>query len=158
MRVVQLQGTRYVCQSRRGFSRAWMVVLGNLFSCDVDGGSNQATADTLPLFRRATTLTVQLDADIRTNVDIAILTPGYTFTGLGRAIRLQPLHTRPQRQDGDRSVSKWSPRANWFRQSKQHQRQTHVIRRSRSAALTEMEPGRKQFHGLQPRRDSRRRL
>ena len=43
------------------------------------GGNNQATADTLPLFRRTTTLTVQLDADITTNVDLAILTPGYTF-------------------------------------------------------------------------------
>jgi hypothetical protein len=42
------------------------------------GGSNQATADTLPRFPRAT-LTVQLDADIKTNVDLAILTPGYTF-------------------------------------------------------------------------------
>jgi hypothetical protein len=44
------------------------------------GGSNQATADTLPLFRRTTTLTVLLDADIKTNVDLAILTPGYTFS------------------------------------------------------------------------------
>ncbi len=42
------------------------------------GGSNQATADTLPRFPR-TTLTLQLDADIKTNVDLAILTPGYTF-------------------------------------------------------------------------------
>ena len=42
------------------------------------GGSNVATADMLPLFPR-TTLRVQLDADIKTNVDIAILTPAYTF-------------------------------------------------------------------------------
>ena len=55
-----------------------MVVLCNLFSFDADGGSNQATADTLPRFPR-TTLTVQLDADIKTNVDLAILTPAYTF-------------------------------------------------------------------------------
>jgi hypothetical protein len=41
-------------------------------------GSNQATADTLPRFPRAT-LTLQLDADIKTNVDLAILTPAYTF-------------------------------------------------------------------------------
>jgi hypothetical protein len=34
---------------------------------------------TLVRRRRTTTLTVQLDADIRTNVDLAILTPGYTF-------------------------------------------------------------------------------
>jgi hypothetical protein len=32
----------------------------------------------LPLFPR-TTLRVQLDSDIKTNVDIAILTPAYTF-------------------------------------------------------------------------------
>jgi hypothetical protein len=49
------------------------------FHATLMGGNNQATADTLPLFRRTTTLTVQLDADIRTNVDLAILTPGYTF-------------------------------------------------------------------------------
>ena len=49
------------------------------FHATLMGGSNQATADTLPLFRRTTTLTVQLDADIKTNVDLAILTPGYTF-------------------------------------------------------------------------------
>jgi hypothetical protein len=55
-----------------------VVVLCNLFSCHADGGSNQATADTLPRFPR-TTLTVQLDADIKTNVDLAILTPAYTF-------------------------------------------------------------------------------
>jgi hypothetical protein len=42
------------------------------------GGSNVATAETLPLFPR-TTLTARLDADIKTNVDLAILTPGYTF-------------------------------------------------------------------------------
>ena len=41
------------------------------------GGNNQATADTLPRFPRAT-LTLQLDADIKTNVDLAILTPAYT--------------------------------------------------------------------------------
>jgi hypothetical protein len=40
--------------------------------------SRNATADTLPRFPR-TTLTVQLDADIKTNVDIAILTPAYTL-------------------------------------------------------------------------------
>jgi hypothetical protein len=49
------------------------------FHATLIGGSNQATADTLPLFGRTTTLRVQLDADIRTNVDLAILTPGYTF-------------------------------------------------------------------------------
>jgi hypothetical protein len=48
------------------------------FHATLAGGSNVATADTLPLFPR-TTLTVQLDADIKTNVDIAILTPAYTF-------------------------------------------------------------------------------
>jgi hypothetical protein len=48
------------------------------FHATLMGGSNQATADTLPRFPRAT-LTVQLDADIKTNVDLAILTPGYTF-------------------------------------------------------------------------------
>jgi hypothetical protein len=48
------------------------------FHATLMGGSNQATADTLPRFPR-TTLTVQLDADIKTNVDLAILTPGYTF-------------------------------------------------------------------------------
>ena len=42
------------------------------------GGSNQAAASTLPRLPR-TTLTVQLDADIKTNVDIAIFTPAYTF-------------------------------------------------------------------------------
>jgi len=55
-----------------------VVILCNLFSCDADGGNNQAAADTLPRFPR-TTLTVQLDADIKTNVDLAILTPAYTF-------------------------------------------------------------------------------
>jgi hypothetical protein len=49
------------------------------FHATLMGGSNQATSDTLPLFRRTTTLTVQLDADIKTRVDLAILTPGYTF-------------------------------------------------------------------------------
>ncbi|MFY9838359.1 MAG: hypothetical protein WAK55_18195, partial [Xanthobacteraceae bacterium] len=48
------------------------------FHATLMGGSNQAAADTLPLFPR-TPLTVQLDADIKTNVDIAILTPAYTF-------------------------------------------------------------------------------
>ena len=48
------------------------------FHATLMGGSNQAAADTLPLFPR-TTLTVQLDADIKTNVDLAILTPAYTF-------------------------------------------------------------------------------
>jgi hypothetical protein len=33
---------------------------------------------TLPRFPR-TTITVQVDADIKTNVDLAILTPAYTF-------------------------------------------------------------------------------
>ncbi len=48
------------------------------FHASLAGGSNVATADTLPLFPQAK-LTAQLDADIKTNVDIAILTPGYTF-------------------------------------------------------------------------------
>jgi hypothetical protein len=48
------------------------------FHSTLMGGSNQATADTLPRFPR-TTLTLQLDADIKTNVDLAILTPAYTF-------------------------------------------------------------------------------
>jgi hypothetical protein len=48
------------------------------FHATLAGGSNQATADTLPLFPR-TILRVQLDADIKTNVDLAILNPGYTF-------------------------------------------------------------------------------
>jgi hypothetical protein len=48
------------------------------FHATLMGGSNVATADTLPRFPR-TTLTVQLDADIKTNVDLAILTPAYTF-------------------------------------------------------------------------------
>ena len=48
------------------------------FHATLMGGSNQATADTLPRFPR-TTLTTQLDADIKTNVDLAILTPAYTF-------------------------------------------------------------------------------
>jgi hypothetical protein len=48
------------------------------FHATLMGGNNQATADTLPRFPR-TTLTVLLDADIRTNVDLAILTPAYTF-------------------------------------------------------------------------------
>lgn len=48
------------------------------FHTSLSGGSNVATADTLPLFPK-TTLTATLDADIRTNVDLAILTPGYTF-------------------------------------------------------------------------------
>ena len=55
-----------------------MVVLCNLFSRDLSRGSNVATADTLPRFPR-TTLSLKLDADIKTNVDIAILNPGYTF-------------------------------------------------------------------------------
>jgi hypothetical protein len=49
------------------------------FHATLMGGSNQATSDTLPLFRRTTTLTVQLDADIKTSVDLAIFTPGYTL-------------------------------------------------------------------------------
>jgi hypothetical protein len=49
------------------------------FHATLMGGNNQATADTLPLFRRTATLMVQLDADIKTNVDLAIITPGYTF-------------------------------------------------------------------------------
>ncbi len=48
------------------------------FHATLAGGSNVATADTLPRFPRAT-LTTQLDADIKTNVDIAILAPAYTF-------------------------------------------------------------------------------
>jgi hypothetical protein len=48
------------------------------FHATLMGGSNQATADTLSRFP-GTTLTTQLDADIKTNVDLAILTPGYTF-------------------------------------------------------------------------------
>jgi hypothetical protein len=48
------------------------------FQSTLMGGSNQATADTLPRFPR-TTLTLQLDADIKTNVNLAILTPAYTF-------------------------------------------------------------------------------
>ena len=48
------------------------------FHATLAGGSNVATADTLRLFPR-TTLTAQLDADIKTNVNIAILTPAYTF-------------------------------------------------------------------------------
>ena len=48
------------------------------FHATLAGGSNVATADVLPLFPR-TTLRVQLDSDIKTNVDIAILTPAYTF-------------------------------------------------------------------------------
>ena len=48
------------------------------FHATLMGGSNQAAADTLPRFPR-TTLTIQLDADIKTNVDLAILTPAYTF-------------------------------------------------------------------------------
>src|SRR4249920_179590 len=48
------------------------------FHATLAGGSNVATADTLPRFPR-TTLSLVLDADIKTNVDIAILTPGYTF-------------------------------------------------------------------------------
>ena len=52
--------------------------MATYFHATLMGGSNQATADTLPRFPR-TTLTTQLDADIKTNVDLAILTPGYTF-------------------------------------------------------------------------------
>ncbi len=48
------------------------------FHATLAGGSNVATADTLPLFPRIP-LTVQLDADIKTNVNIAILTPAYAF-------------------------------------------------------------------------------
>src|SRR6478735_9086636 len=48
------------------------------FHATLAGGSNVATADVLPLFPR-TTLRVQLDSDIKTNVDIAILTPAYTL-------------------------------------------------------------------------------
>jgi hypothetical protein len=48
------------------------------FHATLAGGSSVATADVLPLFPR-TTLRVQLDSDIKTNVDIAILTPAYTF-------------------------------------------------------------------------------
>src|ERR1700752_650455 len=48
------------------------------FHTTVEGGSNVAAADTLPLFPRAT-LSFKLDANIKTNVDLAILTPGYTF-------------------------------------------------------------------------------
>src|SRR5277367_5357907 len=48
------------------------------FHATLAGGSDVATAETLPLFPR-TTLTVRLDADIKTNVDLAILTPAYTF-------------------------------------------------------------------------------
>ena len=48
------------------------------FHATLAGGSNVATADVLPLFPR-TTLRVQLDSDIKTNVDIAILTPAYAL-------------------------------------------------------------------------------
>jgi hypothetical protein len=48
------------------------------FHATLAGGSNVATADVLPLFPR-TTPRVQLDSDFKTNVDIAILTPAYTF-------------------------------------------------------------------------------
>jgi hypothetical protein len=48
------------------------------FHTTVEGGSNVATADTLPRFPR-TTLLLALNANIKTNVDLAILTPGYTF-------------------------------------------------------------------------------
>ena len=48
------------------------------FHASLQGGSNVATADTLPLFPRTTT-TFSLNANITTKVDIAILTPAYTF-------------------------------------------------------------------------------
>ena len=48
------------------------------FHATLMGRNNVATADTLPLFPR-TTLKVLLDADIKTNVDLAIFTPAYTF-------------------------------------------------------------------------------
>jgi hypothetical protein len=51
------------------------------FHASLAGGSNVATADTLPRFPR-TTLSINVDADIKTNVDIAILNPGYTFEPL----------------------------------------------------------------------------
>ena len=54
-----------------------MVVLCNLFSCDADGGEQCGDGGHAAAPR--TTLTVQLDADIKTNVDLAILTPAYTF-------------------------------------------------------------------------------
>jgi hypothetical protein len=48
------------------------------FHATLAGGSSVATADVLPLFPQ-TTLRVQLDSDIKTNVNLAILTPAYTF-------------------------------------------------------------------------------
>ena len=56
-----------------------MVVLGNLFSCDANGGKQPSNGGHATAFPTDDDLTVQLDADIKTNVDLAILTPGYTF-------------------------------------------------------------------------------
>ena len=100
-----------------------MVVLCNLFSCDADGGSNQATADTLPRFPR-TTLTVQLDADIKTNVDLAILTPAYTFATpvWGGRLGFKLIYTCRHREDANRRVSDWRSGTDWLRNSEQHQR------------------------------------
>jgi hypothetical protein len=87
------------------------------------GGSNVATADTLPRFPR-TTLTVQLDADIKTNVDLAILTPFLYVrnAGLGRAFGFQFIYTCRYREDANRRVSDWRSGTDWFRNSEQHQR------------------------------------
>jgi hypothetical protein len=57
------------------------------FHATLMGGSNQATADTLPRFPR-TTLTVQLDADIKTNVDLAILAGVWVSTSMYPSVRL----------------------------------------------------------------------
>ena len=48
------------------------------FHATIKGGSNSATADVLPLLPH-TTLSVSINANIKTNVDLAILNPGYTF-------------------------------------------------------------------------------
>jgi hypothetical protein len=130
------------------------------FHATLMGGNNQATADTLPLFRRTTTLTVQLDADIRTNVDLAILTPGYTFATqvLGGRLGFNLyVPVGSARTQIDQLVTGALGPIGFANQSSISDRLTSFGDPA-PAAFAQMESGRQQFHGLQPGRGSGWRL
>ena len=110
------------------------------FHATLGGGSNVATADVLPLFPR-TTLRVQLDFYIKTNVDIAIRTPAYTLATPVWGGRLDFKLFIPvggARTQIDALVT-GALGTDWLLHSEQHQRYAQLIRRSGAAAFIEME-------------------
>ena len=137
-----------VCQPCRCSGTARMVVLCNLFSCDLSRREQRCDSGYAPRFPR-TTLSLKLDADIKTNVDIAILNPGFIRSAdLGWAIGVQPFLAGRYSPNGDRRTCGRRLGTHRLRRSKQRQRQAHVIRRSGPPALMEIELGGEQFHDL----------